>query len=153
MDGLIVPVNYVDQIKTIKLVVPENQVEWNYDPVLNFFMMSINVDGNITFATDGFWQVNRVVEQDVNGVQMAIPVLDTYYFDKEGKMLTGWIHTIDDKWYYMEHTKVANEGQMFAVGWKKIQNIWYYFTSDGSMLVNSMTPDGYIVGADGAWIQ
>ncbi|WP_278144947.1 hypothetical protein [Lacrimispora saccharolytica] len=30
---------------------------------------------------------------------------------------------------------------------------WYYMGSDGYMIVNTITPDGYAVGADGAWIQ
>ena len=153
MQDIIAPLTYIDQIKTIKLVLDEKQIAWNYDPVLNMFMMNITVDGISVPATYGFYQVNKVVEQVVDGVQVAIPVSETYYFDKEGKMITGWIHTIDDKWYYMEHTKVSNEGQMFAVGWKQIQNIWYYFMPDGTMLSNSVTPDGYVVGADGAWIQ
>ena len=36
-----------------------------------------------------------------------------------------------------------------VTGWKKIQNSWYYFNADGSLLVNGTTPDGYPVGADG----
>ncbi len=38
-------------------------------------------------------------------------------------------------------------------GWRKIQDKWYYFTPEGSMLVNTVTPDGYHVGADGACID
>lgn len=39
-----------------------------------------------------------------------------------------------------------------VVGWKQIQNAWYYFSVDGSLLTNGTTPDGYIVGADGAML-
>ncbi len=67
-------------------------------------------------------------------------------------MMTGWIKTIDDKWYYTRSEKDINEGQM-VFGWYKVQGKWYYFATDGSMLANSMTPDGYFVGTDGAWIQ
>ena len=42
---------------------------------------------------------------------------------------------------------------MMVFGWYKVQDKWYYFMPDGSMLANSLTPDGYFVGADGAWIQ
>ena len=43
-----------------------------------------------------------------------------------------------------------------ATGWQKINGKYYYFNqaSDGSkgkMLRNQTTPDGYHVGADGAW--
>lgn len=37
--------------------------------------------------------------------------------------------------------------------WKEIDGKQYYFGSDGYMLSNTTTPDGYFVGADGAWIQ
>lgn len=30
---------------------------------------------------------------------------------------------------------------------------WYYMGTDGYMMTNTMTPDGYKVGADGVWIQ
>lgn len=37
-------------------------------------------------------------------------------------------------------------GQM-AYGWQRI-----YLGSSGAMLTNARTPDGYYVGADGAWV-
>ena len=46
-------------------------------------------------------------------------------------------------WYYLEaDTYMAHD--------KWIGN--YYVGSDGAMLKNTVTPDGYRVGADGAWI-
>ena len=44
-----------------------------------------------------------------------------------------------------------NEGIM-ALGWRKVEGIWYYFSADGSMLTDSVTPDGYRVGANGAYL-
>ena len=38
-------------------------------------------------------------------------------------------------------------------GWKEISGSWYYFGKDGSMLTNTITPDGYYVGADGKYIK
>lgn len=45
-------------------------------------------------------------------------------------------------------------------GWQEIGGKWYYFHKDtdgaalpvGAMLSNTVTPDGYTVGSDGAWI-
>lgn len=37
-------------------------------------------------------------------------------------------------------------------GWNWIEGKCYYFNSDGYCLINTTTPDGYQVGADGAWI-
>jgi len=43
-------------------------------------------------------------------------------------------------------------------GWQLIDGVWYYFNPvvgswQGAMLMNTVTPDGYNVGANGAWIQ
>ena len=45
-------------------------------------------------------------------------------------------------------------------GWNQIGGSWYYFNTEtgdgrskGSLLMNGMTPDGYEVGEDGAWVQ
>ena len=43
-------------------------------------------------------------------------------------------------------------------GWQIIDEKWYYFSTvsdgfKGSLQVNTTTPDGYKVGADGVWIQ
>ncbi len=47
---------------------------------------------------------------------------------------------------------------MMMTGWQQIGGKWYYFNSEkgsleGILLRNTTTPDGYQVGADGAWIQ
>ncbi len=51
------------------------------------------------------------------------------------------------KWYYFH-----DNGYM-ATGWVSTYGKWYYLGADGAMLANTTTPDGYPVGADGAWIQ
>ena len=66
-------------------------------------------------------------------------------------MITGWLKTSDGKWYFFENLKTIDEGKM-AIGWRKIENVWYYFAEDGSMLRNTMTPDGQYVDNNGAWI-
>ena len=40
-----------------------------------------------------------------------------------------------------------------VVGWRNVLGSWYYFAADGAMLINTITPDGFIVGADDKWIQ
>ena len=37
--------------------------------------------------------------------------------------------------------------------WAKNGEIWYYLGSNGAMLKNTYTPDGYYVDATGAWVQ
>ena len=75
-----------------------------------------------------------------------------YYVNESGKMLTGWVGTTDGKWYFFEDRKIMDEGKMIY-GWRNIYGSWYYFGSDGAMLANTVTPDGYKVGADGKYIQ
>ncbi len=76
----------------------------------------------------------------------------TYYFDGDGFMYTGYVKTMDGRTYYFSVDKQVDEGVM-AVGWKKIQDSWYYFEPDGSMLKNGTTPDGHKVDSNGVWQQ
>ncbi|HIU78705.1 MAG TPA: hypothetical protein IAB09_04715 [Candidatus Avilachnospira avicola] len=104
---------------------------------------------------------------------------DWYYMHSEsdgmlGTMMTGWHYdSHDNRWYYLD----PQSGAM-KTGWQNIGGKWYYFnptpfgetwTLDhstsvwrfngntvrpyGSMYQNEVTPDGYKVGEDGAWIQ
>ncbi|MGN0158509.1 MAG: hypothetical protein ACI39W_05140, partial [Brotaphodocola sp.] len=80
-----------------------------------------------------------------------------YYFNDAGYMVTGWIDDQDGNRYYLHPLSDGDQGAMYT-GWHLINGVWYYFSenSDGTMghlLRNTVTPDGYQVGADGAWIQ
>jgi len=77
-----------------------------------------------------------------------------YYFNKEGYMLIGWIEDNGRK-YYLDQPGETVLGRM-AEGWNLLDGKWYYFNavSDGArgaLLTNTLTPDGYRVGADGSW--
>ena len=89
------------------------------------------------------------------------------YFESNGAMKTGWIK---DKgvWYYLnpedgimlvglhkvngDHYYFDDSGAM-QTGWKRIDGNWYYFQTDGSLLKNATTPDGYKVNEEGIWRQ
>ena len=148
-----VATTYINQKKFIKANVNSKDTAWIYDPITNAFKMNIIIEGQSIPAVDGFYLINKVATQNKNGVTVNVPATDTYYFDKDGKMLTGWIKTTpDNKWYFLETIKNAREGAM-AFGWYLVQNKWYYFTKEGSMLVNATTPDGQVVGPDGVWVK
>lgn len=66
-----------------------------------------------------------------------------YIKDDGSYALSEWI-TDKGKWYY-----IAGDGYMVSDAW--IGD--YYVGSDGSMLTDTITPDGYYVGADGVWIK
>lgn len=96
------------------------------------------------------WPKNQWIELEWNGVT------SWYYFDANGYMVTGWKKD-GDQWYYLNPNSDGTMGAM-VTGWKKIDNIWYYFNTvagnpKGAMLKNTTTPDGYQVGADGAWVK
>ncbi|MBQ5868320.1 MAG: hypothetical protein IIW68_03215, partial [Lachnospiraceae bacterium] len=125
--------------------------------------------------TDGTWASDGWAYLTWNGQD------SWYYFDAEGYLVTGWVlyngnwyymhpiadgtqghlytgwNLIDGQWFYMNPEKGATQGAVLT-GWNLINNIWYYFSevkdsTEGMMLSNTTTPDGYKVGADGAWIQ
>jgi len=50
-------------------------------------------------------------------------------------------------WWWQE-----DDGSYPTNAWKEINGKWYYFDGVGYMLENTTTPDGYKVGADGAWL-
>ncbi|RGY98397.1 Ig-like domain-containing protein [Clostridium sp. AM58-1XD] len=80
-----------------------------------------------------------------------------YYLSQDtgtyGKMETGWLYDPSyQKWFYLD------EGGAMASGWRQIDGKWYYFhtVSDGEkgkMYAGERTPDGYMTGEDGSWIQ
>lgn len=50
-------------------------------------------------------------------------------------------------WWYLE------DNNTYPVnGWKTINGAMYYFNSNGYLLTNTITPDGYTVDENGAWI-
>ncbi len=99
---------------------------------------------------DGTWPSDQWVLLDWNGTSLW------YYFNAQGYMVTGWFEQ-DGNWYYLHAVSDGSLGGMYT-GWHQIDGQWYYFhdISDGTrgkLLVNTTTPDGYQVGADGAWVQ
>lgn len=81
---------------------------------------------------------------------------DWFYFDKDGFMLTG-LQAIDGKTYYFNEQKDGRLGALLT-GWQLINGKWYYFfdrrnSEYGAMAVDTVTPDGFKVGKDGARID
>lgn len=68
-----------------------------------------------------------------------------YYLNSDGVMATGWI-CLSGTWYYL------NPDGAMATGWICVAGKWYYLKQDGAMLADTITPDHYAVGPDGAWI-
>ena len=99
---------------------------------------------------DGSWPKSQWIELGWNGVN------SWYYFNESGYMVTGWRED-GGYTYYLNPVSDGTRGQMLT-GWHQIDSIWYYFNKltggpQGSLVKNATTPDGYKVGADGAWLQ
>ena len=58
-----------------------------------------------------------------------------------------WVLSNNGRWWYQ-----YTDGGYPANGWELIDNQYYYFDAEGWMLADTVTPDGYWVGPDGAWI-
>lgn len=83
---------------------------------------------------------------------------------KKNVVEAGWRN--DGRWWYQN-----SDGSYPKAEWQMVNGLWYYFdatgymeaskwiankyyvSETGAMLTNTTTPDGYRVGADGAWIN
>lgn len=75
----------------------------------------------------------------------------------EGRLHTGWMKDTNGNWYFMNTVPGADFGAMLT-GWQWIDNSCYYFGTDaagniGKLYMNTTTPDGYKVNADGRWVN
>ena len=68
-----------------------------------------------------------------------------YYLDGSGAMKTGWLKD-NGSWYYLD-----GSGAM-KTGWFAVSGKWYYAYSSGALAINTTTPDGYRVNANGEWV-
>ena len=69
-----------------------------------------------------------------------------YWIDDTTYMAKGW-REVNGEWYYLR-----SNGAMAKNYWAQDSaGVWYYLGENGTMLKNTTTPDGYRVGADGAW--
>ena len=79
-----------------------------------------------------------------------------YLFDQGGHMMTGWYTDGNGYRFYLNPIDDGTLGSM-RIGWQIVDGKAYFFNtmSDGTqgrLLVNTTTPDGYRVGTDGAMV-
>ena len=136
-------------------------VNWVTDNVTGKWKLNIggsssgsNDENGGAEATYGFYNIAKdVSEIDMQtGLDVIKTTMATYYFDQNSLMHIGWLTTADLKTYYFEVAKTPDEGRMIN-GWKDIDSKWYYFNSNGELLRNITTPDGYSVDVNGVWVK
>ena len=105
------------------------------------------VSGSSWIQRNGVWAYReangalvRNARREINGKQ--------YWFDENGNMIEGWRQDGSGAWYYL----TPGQGALKTNSWLLYQNQWYYLGSDGKMLTDSKTPDGYLVNKEGIWI-
>ena len=114
---------------------------------LPLFSLTAQAEGKWVQA-EGQWQY-QVEGQNQKGWKEISG--SWYYFDPlTGKMQDGWI-LADGKWYFLK-TDTANWGKM-AQGWTWVDGYCYFLKDNGAMASEEKTSDGYIVSANGQWIQ
>lgn len=67
-----------------------------------------------------------------------------WIYSINGELLLGW-KLINNKWYYMDSYGIMQRG------WVKTNDNWYYLLNNGEMAENTVTPDGYKVDQNGKW--
>lgn len=107
------------------------------------------------YSPGGWWFQNSDGSWPSNGWKQ----LDGrwYMFDQGGHMMTGWYTDGNGNKFYLNPTDDGTLGSM-RIGWQIVDGKAYYFNTmsdgfQGRLLINTTTPDGYPVGADGAMLQ
>ena len=119
---------------------------WSKDSSGNWHISITNALGQSVEVKNAWCSIRSVKMVD----NVPITVDDYYFLGNDGTMLTGWLTDANNKTYYLG-TETWNIGRM-ARGWEKIGDKYYYFNTDGLLVTNSTTPDGYKLDETGAWI-
>ena len=125
---------------------------------------TVVIDGvSYTFDTDGYLSVNSS-NNNSNNNNVANNNTTNNNSNVTPETGAGWQSNSTGWWYQNA------DGSYPANEWKQINGSWYYFNESGymvasmwignyylgesgAMLTNTTTPDGYVVGSDGAWLQ
>ncbi len=122
--------SYVFQVRANGIFQKTESSEWAESAVLTVdetMLAYIQANAAEDTGVVGSWQ------QDENG---------TWYQYTTGEIATGGWVQIDDGWYYFD-----DSGYILTDQW--IDR--YYVGSDGKMLTDTITPDGYYVDETGSW--
>ncbi|WP_252234581.1 N-acetylmuramoyl-L-alanine amidase family protein [Clostridium sp. ZS1] len=111
-------------------------------------------DGTWTFVKDGVkatgWLqdgANWYLLNDAGIMQTGWQTVGGtwYYLAENGAMQTGW-QNLGGNWYFLQPS-----GAM-VTGWYNDNGTWYFCDGSGKMLANT-TVNGYVLGANGAWVK
>lgn len=93
----------VSMIKIIKGNLSSLTSKWELYPSDGGWGLNIiDASGNEIPVTDGFYTLTYVNTQIINGVPIQTESNSTYFFNENGRMVTGWIRTSDGKCYFLK---------------------------------------------------
>jgi hypothetical protein len=144
----------------------DNIIVWNEDDKVYSVIYNPKVAGNATGAAATTGITNTTTTAAVGWVKAND---GTWSYNKaDGKKATGWYQDTTGTWYYSNANGIMlanawaqdNSGLWYYLGstgamttnkWIQYNGKYYYVSANGVMLTNAVTPDGFYVGADGAW--
>ena len=105
-----------------------------------------------TYVSNGWLQLDdKKYYMDENGVKLTDTITpDGYYVNINGEKtsyMPGWFKDGDNWRYILKNGYYAQNGWLQDPATQK----YYYFNMADIMEADTTTPDGYYVGADGAW--
>ncbi|WP_459481058.1 N-acetylmuramoyl-L-alanine amidase family protein [Clostridium saccharoperbutylacetonicum] len=115
----------------------DNMILWNQDESL-YSVISTVPKATATTAP-------AVIEIAKNKGWVNTAAGWTFYDDAGNQVFGKWIKN-NDAWYM-----IKADGIM-VTGWYNDNGTWYYLNTNGAMVANT-TVDGYVLGANGAWIN
>ena len=142
--------------------------EWQLCGTDWYYFDADNKAANGWKVLGGKWYYLNDTSKKMETGWMKSPVSGKWYYldEKNGDMQTGW-KLVNQKWYYMDLVNGDMKADWLLInqkwyymdpvngdmktGWQMVKGIWYYLTKTGAMAENTITPDGYKVGKDGAW--
>lgn len=124
----------------------------------------------------------RIANRWINVTYADLRGTCTYHFDPEGTMNDGWYIDESGKSYFLDPVQGPDYGRLILgwyqdpvtqnwyyfdqfsgsmlTGWQQLGHSWYYLSPDGqeghprgTLYINTVTPDGYQVDADGRFIS
>ena len=67
-------------------------------------------------------------------------------------IFSGW-KQINGIWYFFNTVHDGTFGSALVSKWQWIDGYCYLFDAEGKMYANTTTPDGFVVNADGQWME
>lgn len=115
--------------------------QWYYFNMAGYMVTDTTTPDGFYVDTNGIWDgqtsSNAAANQQKLGPAATASTLQE-----------GW-EAVGDTWRYKNA-----DGSYVTDAWKQDRDgKWYYFDSSSLMLSKQVTPDGYTVGEDGAWVK